>query len=59
MTTLSALSADFAEITQLIVAARVRAVLAVNTTLIALYWQVGKTISQKVCQAQWGDGVVT
>ena len=31
---------------------------AVNTTLIDLYWQVGQTISQKIAQAQWGDGVV-
>jgi predicted nuclease of restriction endonuclease-like (RecB) superfamily len=50
--------ADFSEITQLIVAARVRAVQAVNTTLIDLYWQVDKTISQKIALAQWGDGVV-
>ena len=49
---------DFAEITQLIVAARLRAVQAVNTTLIDLYWQVCQTISQKIAQAQWGDGVV-
>jgi hypothetical protein len=39
-------------------AARLRAVQAVNTTLIDLYWQVGQTISQKIAQAQWGDGVV-
>jgi len=50
--------ADFAEITRLIVAARARAVQVVNTTLIDLYWQVGQTISQKIAQAQWGDGVV-
>jgi predicted nuclease of restriction endonuclease-like (RecB) superfamily len=31
---------------------------AVNTALIDLYWQVGQTISQKIAQAQWGDGVV-
>lgn len=52
------LESDFAQIAQLIVAARSRAVQAVNTTLIDLYWQVGKTISQKLAQAQWGDGVV-
>jgi len=50
--------ADFAEITQLIAAARARAVQAVNTTLIDLYWQVGQVISHKIAQAQWGDGVV-
>ena len=50
--------ADFEQIAQLIAAARQRAVQAVNTTLIELYWQVGQTISRKIEQAQWGDGVV-
>lgn len=49
---------DFNEITQLINAARQRAVQAVNTTLIELYWQVGQTISHKIAQAEWGAGVV-
>jgi len=49
---------DFNEITQLIHAARQRAVLAVNTALIELYWQVGQFISRKIQQAEWGDGVV-
>jgi len=44
----------FNEITQLIHAARQRAVLAVNTTLIELYWQVGQFISRKIVQAEWG-----
>ena len=50
--------ADFEEIAALISAARRRAVQAVNTTLIDLYWKVGQTISRKIEQAQWGDGVV-
>jgi predicted nuclease of restriction endonuclease-like (RecB) superfamily len=50
--------ADFDEIAALISAARQRAVQAVNTTLIDLYWQVGQAISHKIEQAQWGDGVV-
>jgi predicted nuclease of restriction endonuclease-like (RecB) superfamily len=49
---------DFNEITQLIHAARQRAVQAVNTALIELYWQVGQFISRKIEQAEWGDGVV-
>lgn len=49
---------DFIEITQLIRAARQRAVLAVNTALIELYWQVGQFISRKIAQAEWSDGVV-
>lgn len=49
---------DFTEITQLIASARQRAVQAVNTSLIELYWKVGQTISRKIAQAEWGDGVV-
>jgi len=49
---------DFTEITQLIATARQRAVQSVNTALIELYWQVGQTISRKIEQAEWGDGVV-
>jgi len=49
---------DFAEIAQLIDAARQRAYQAVNTSLIELYWQVGAYISGKLAAAEWGDGVV-
>jgi len=49
---------DFNEISQLISAARQRALQTVNTVLIELYWQVGQTISRKIAQAEWGDGVV-
>lgn len=48
----------FADIAQLITAARQRAVQAVNTALIELYWQIGERISRKIAAAQWGDGVV-
>ncbi|MGH8474964.1 MAG: PDDEXK nuclease domain-containing protein [Methylococcales bacterium] len=51
-------SNDFSEITQLIVSARKRAVHAVNTALIDLYWQVGQIISRKIEASEWGDGVV-
>lgn len=51
-------TSDFTEITQLIVSARQRAVQAVNTALIDLYWQVGQIISRKIAAAEWGDGVV-
>lgn len=50
--------ASFNEITQLIVAARQRAMQAVNTELIELHWQVGAYISRKIEAAEWGDGVV-
>ena len=59
MTTPLTPQSDFNEITQLIHAARQCAVLAVNTALIELYWQVGQFISRKIEQAEWGDGVVT
>lgn len=49
---------DFNEILGLIASARQRAVQAVNTTLIELYWQVGEVISRKISRAEWGDGVV-
>lgn len=36
-----------------------RAVQAVNSQLIDLYWQVGGYISRKLEQAEWGDSVVS
>ncbi|CBL47256.1 Protein of unknown function DUF1016 [gamma proteobacterium HdN1] len=51
-------AADFAAIAQLIASARQRAVQAVNTTLIELYWQIGEHISRKIAASEWGDGVV-
>jgi predicted nuclease of restriction endonuclease-like (RecB) superfamily len=50
--------ARFDEVLTLIPSARQRAVLAVNTQLIELYWQVGAYISRKLEQAEWGDAVV-
>jgi predicted nuclease of restriction endonuclease-like (RecB) superfamily len=50
--------AGFAEIVGLIAAAHQRAFLAVNTTLIDLYWPLGECISRKIETAEWGDGVV-
>lgn len=50
---------SFNEITHLIVSARQRAVQAINTELIELYWQVGAYISRKIEAAEWGDGVVS
>lgn len=48
----------FSEVVQLIASARQRAIQAVNTSLIDLYWQVGEIISRKIAAAEWGDGVV-
>jgi predicted nuclease of restriction endonuclease-like (RecB) superfamily len=53
-----AIEKSFAEVAQLIQSAKQRAVQTVNTQLVELYWQVGAYISQKLEQAEWGDGVV-
>ena len=50
--------ATFLEIVHLITASREKALRAVNTALIELYWEVGGTISRKIEAAEWGDGVV-
>ena len=52
-------NSPFTEIVQLIANAKQRAIQAVNTSLIDLYWQVGEIISHKIASAEWGDGVVT
>ena len=49
----------FEEVLALIHGARQRAVQAVNSQLIDLYWQVGGYISRKLEQAEWGDSVVS
>jgi len=49
---------DFDEVLRLINAARIRAVAAVNTTLIELYWSIGEYISNKIESAAWGESVV-
>ncbi len=49
---------SFVEIVALIQSTRTRALQAVNTGLVGLYWQIGETISRKIASAEWGDGVV-
>jgi predicted nuclease of restriction endonuclease-like (RecB) superfamily len=48
----------FATVLTLIAASRERALQAVNSTLISLYWEIGARISRKIQAADWGDGVV-
>lgn len=48
----------FNEVLALIHSSRHKAMQAVNTHLIELYWQVGAHISRKIEQAEWGDSVV-
>jgi len=49
---------SFAEVVEMIQAARGRALEAVNTALVDLYWRIGEYISRKVEVASWGEGVV-
>ncbi len=49
---------DFNQIVSMIQTARFRAFAKVNEELINLYYNVGKFISQKVENAEWGTGVV-
>ncbi|MBC3209810.1 DUF1016 domain-containing protein [Pseudomonas sp. SWRI111] len=48
----------FNEVLALIHSSRHKAMQAVNTHLIELYWQVGAHISRKIERAEWGDSVV-
>lgn len=48
----------FAEIAELIADSRDRALQAVNTPLIDLYWKVGVIISRKIETSEWSNGVV-
>ncbi|HTU22448.1 MAG TPA: PDDEXK nuclease domain-containing protein [Gemmataceae bacterium] len=50
--------ADFDEVLGLIDAARTRALAAVNTQLIDLYWKIGEHISRKIAAEGWGKGTV-
>jgi predicted nuclease of restriction endonuclease-like (RecB) superfamily len=50
--------ATFREVVGMIQDARGRALRAVNTELVELYWQVGAFISGKIETAAWGEGVV-
>ncbi len=50
--------AGFEEVLSLIDAAKARAVAAVNTALIELYWNIGQHISRKTAEEGWGQGTV-
>lgn len=52
------LQKQFTEIISLIKQVRNNALMAVNTELINLYWNVGEYISRKVANANWGDGTI-
>lgn len=50
---------DFVDVLHHIQQTRQKVFAQANTALMALYWQIGKTISHKVESAAWGKGVVT
>jgi predicted nuclease of restriction endonuclease-like (RecB) superfamily len=52
------IEAQFAEISVMIQKARQTALRAVDSTLVDLYWKIGKYISQRVANAEWGEGTV-
>ncbi len=49
---------DFENIITIIEQAKMRAIKAVNTEMIDMYWQIGKYISEKAEQEGWGKSVV-
>lgn len=50
---------DFGEVLRHIQQAQQKVFAQANTALMALYWQVGKTLSEKVQNEAWGKGVVS
>lgn len=58
MTTAVPIQHDFDHVLALIDAARTRAMAAVNTTMIDLYWLIGEYISRKIDGDGWGQGTV-
>ncbi len=58
MNTLPAYSGLLAEIKDRIQTAQTRAVQAVNTALIHLYWQIGQLLAARQIQEGWGAGVI-
>lgn len=58
MNTLPTYSGLLAEIKDRIQTAQTRAMLAVNTELIQLYWQIGQLLAARQTQEGWGAGVI-
>lgn len=49
---------DFEKIVEIIEKSKMRAIKAVNTEMIEMYWQIGKYISEKTNNGGWGKSVV-
>lgn len=50
---------EFLDIINLIKQSRSNAIRAINAELIELYWNIGKNISVKIANAEWGDSIVS
>lgn len=50
---------EFLDIINLIKQSRSNAIRAINAELIDLYWSIGKNISVKIANSEWGDSVVS
>jgi len=49
---------EYGEIISIIKRARGNAFAAVNRELIAMYWEIGKYVSEKVIRGTWGKAIV-
>lgn len=52
------MNSQFTDVVKLIHQSRYRAIKAVNTELIVLYWNIGEYISKKIESAEWGQSIV-
>jgi DUF1016 N-terminal domain len=49
---------NFDEVLELITNSKQKALQAVNTILVELYWSIGEYLSHKTTKENWGKGVV-
>lgn len=50
---------DFAEILAIIHSSQARALASVNRELIAMYWEIGRIVSEKTASDGWGKSTVS
>jgi len=49
---------EFDSVVAMIESSRTKALVAVNTVLIDLYWEIGRYLSDKITKDGWGKGIV-
>ena len=52
-------NSDFNEILTIIHSSQARALASVNRELIAMYWEIGRIVSEKTASDGWGKGTVS